>query len=251
MTKTLEGKNAVITGCARGIGRATLERFAALGANCWAHVRQRTDAADALFASLAEKYGVEIWPTAFDLSDDAAIQAGVKELLASKRPVDVLVNNAGALTPNALFQMTPISRMRELFDVNFFGPLLVTQLLSRSMTRRKSGSIVFVSSVAGIDGDPAQLEYSASKGALIPAVKKLARELGPFGVRVNAVAPGLTATEMGDAMSGETARETVEATILRRRAEPDEIARAIAFLASDDASFITGEILRVDGGRRI
>lgn len=249
MTKRLAGKNAVITGCAGGIGRATLERFAAEGANCWAHVRRRNDEQDADFQSLCERFGVEIWPVAFDLTSEQAVTDGCRQIAAMKKPVDILVNNAGAVGESALFQMTPMARIRELFEVNFFGPLLVTQILSRLMTRRKSGSIVFISSIAGIDGDPAQLEYSAAKGALLPVVKKLARELGPFKIRVNAIAPGLVETAMGDKMSGELARKTVEATIFARRGTPDEIARAVCFLASDDSSFITGEILRVDGGR--
>lgn len=246
----LKEKNVVVTGCNRGIGRAVLERFAAHGANLWALVRTRSAAFEAEIGTLAERCGVEIRPIEFDLSDASSIQSAVKEILSAKRPVDVLVNNAGAVSENALFQMTPISRIRELFEVNFFGPMLLTQLISRVMTRRKSGSIIFLSSVAVFEGDFAQAEYIASKAAVSGAVKRLARELGPSGIRVNAVAPGLVRTEMGDGMASAMADEMIRSTSFGRRAEPEEIAETIAFLASDLSSYITGQTLRVDGGMR-
>ena len=199
--------------------------------------------------SLSEQYGVEIWPVYFNLADHDAVKAGVKEMFSRKRPIDILVNNAGIVLESRLFQMTPMDQMRQVMEINFFSQMLLTQLISRSMARQKSGSIVFLSSIAGLDGDPAQLEYVASKAAVAGAVKKLAHEFAGLGIRVNGVAPGLIDTDMGGTMSEEMTRSTVEAAVMRRLGRPEEIANVILFLASELASFMTGQILRVDGGR--
>ncbi|MGI5830975.1 MAG: SDR family NAD(P)-dependent oxidoreductase [Thermoguttaceae bacterium] len=247
--KLLENKNALITGCRRGIGRATLERFAAQGANVWAHVRAVTREFEVTASELAKKCGVQIRPIGFDLADHEAIKSGVKEIHSHKIPIDILVNNAGIVPESRLFLMTPIEQIRRVTEINYLSQILLTQLVSRSMVRQKRGSIIFLSSIAGLDGDPAQTEYSASKGAINAAVKKLAREFAPFGVRVNAVAPGLIDTDMGGAMSEELREQTVGSTLLKRPGKPEEVADAILFLASGMSSFMTGQILRVDGGR--
>ena len=244
----LKGKCAVVTGCSRGIGRAILELFAEHGANVWACTRQPSDAFVTSTQELAGRFGVEITPVYFDLADDAQIKTGVQAIIAARRPIDVLVNCAGVVSENRLFQMTPIADMRTVFQVNFFAQMLITQYISRAMTRQKSGSIIHIGSVAGLDGDPAQLEYVASKAALVGAMKKLALELGMHGIRVNAVAPGLTQTDMAEGMTEEVARRTIERTILKRVAQPSEIAAATLFLASGLSSYITGQVLRVDGG---
>ncbi|MDO4551449.1 MAG: SDR family oxidoreductase [Planctomycetia bacterium] len=248
--KLLEGKNAIITGCNRGIGAALVETFASDGAAViWACARKRSDEYEEKLEELSQKTGCEIYPCYFDLMNHDEIKSGLKGIFSQKKTVDILVNNAGIISPNALFQMTSVDTMRRVFEVNFFSQMLITQLVSRVMSRQKSGSVVFFSSIAGLDGDPAQLEYSASKAAIIGAVKKLSRELGAQGIRVNAVAPGLTETHMVHEMQEELRKNEVEKTILKRLAAPREIAEATAFLASDRASFITGQILRVDGGR--
>ena len=205
----LKGKSAVVTGCNRGIGKAILELFAEHGANVWACAREPSDAFAASTQLLANRFDVEISPVYFDLADEAQIKTGVQAILAARRPIDVLVNCAGVVSQNRLFQMTPVADMRAVFDVNFFAQMLVTQYISRSMTRQKSGSIIYISSIAGLDGDPAQLEYAASKAALVGATKKLALELGPQGIRVNALAPGLTQTDMAAGMTDELTRRTI------------------------------------------
>ena len=244
----LQGKTAVVTGATRGIGMAIVAAFAEHGAAVWACARQPSDAFTAATQELATRFGVEITPVYFDLADDGQIKTGVQSILGARRPIDVLVNCAGIVSENRLFQMTPIAEIRRVFQVNFFGHMQVTQTISRVMTRQGSGSIVNVSSIAGIDGDPAQLEYVASKAALIGATKKLALELGPQGVRVNAIAPGLTQTDMLAGMADDVMRRTVERTILKRLAKPADIAGAAVFLASALSSHVTGQVLRIDGG---
>ena len=243
----LEGKNAIITGSRRGIGRATVEVFAQNGANVWACARKQDDAFEADMAALAERYGVWIKPIYFDVTDDATVCAGVKSILAGKLPLNILVNNAGMYHADFL-QMTSIDTLRKVFDVNYFAPLRLIQLLTRPMMRQNGGVIVNLSSVAGIIGRAGCCAYGGSKAALAFATKSLAQELAPYGIRVNAVAPGLSNTDMGAQMKDVPRQEMLAGCALRRLAEPLEIAKAIAFLASEDASFITGQILRVDGG---
>jgi 3-oxoacyl-[acyl-carrier protein] reductase len=197
---------------------------------------------------LADLHGVKVHPVFFDLSDTESMKAEVKKILGGGVRVDVLVNNAG-VAHGGLFQMTPISKVREVFDVNFFAQLEMMQLLVRHMIRNQSGSIINVSSIAGIDLHAGNIAYGVSKTALIAATKTIAAEVGAHGVRVNAVAPGLTKTDMFDEMEVKARTQMMDQSSMKRLAEIFEIAKAIAFLASDSASFINGHVLRVDGGK--
>lgn len=246
----LAGRTALITGSASGIGKAVVQLFAGEGANVYAHARVRTEAFEEFVSEVAGATGRKIVPIYFDLLDSAAVDGGVKEILKKDKNVDILVNNAGSAGENRLFQMTKMEDMKKLFQINFFAPMAITQLVSRVMGRKRHGSIVNVTSVAALDGDPAQLEYSASKAALACATKKLAIELGAQGIRVNAVAPGMADTKMLNQMQDEVEKDYLRRSILGRRGTPEEIANLIAFLASENASYITGQIWRVDGGCR-
>ena len=244
----LVGKNAIITGCARGIGMSMLEAFAANGANVWACCRAKTAEFEQFGGELARSHGVKITPIYFDLADSARMKEAIKSIMDDKTPVDALVNNAG-ITYNALFQMTSMEKMREVFEVNFFAQMAFSQYIVKLMVRQKSGSIINVSSSAALDANPGRGAYGASKAAVICMTRAMAHELAESNVRVNAIAPGVTGTGMVAAsMSEAVIKDTLRRTRLKRMGQPSEIANAAVFLASDHASYITGQVLRVDGG---
>lgn len=247
----LEGKTAVVTGSRSGIGNAIVRALAKEGAMIYAHARTFDEKFEQDIQGIEKETGGIVKTVYFDLSNPKEIKDELKNLISVNKNIDILVNNAAILGENRLFQMTTIAQMKDVFEVNFFAAMQVTQMISRIMCRNKSGSIVNIASVAGLDGDPAQLEYSCSKAALICATKKLAIELGRSGIRVNAVAPGLTDTSMLCEMRKEIEERVKSSSILQRRANPEEIANAVVFLVSDRASFITGQTLRVDGGKQI
>ncbi len=243
----LKGKNAVITGCNRGIGKAILTIFAENGSNIWACARKPSDEFEAYIKELSVRCDIKIWPVYFDLKDGEQIKSAVKTIMSAKKPVDILVNNAG-ITYHALFQMSTIDNMREVFDINFFSQMIFTQFIVKLMLRNKSGSIINIASSAGIDGNAGRSIYGASKAAVICATKAMSAELGENGIRINAIAPGITQTEMLSNMTAEVIQNIVQQSHLKRAGEPDEIAKASLFLASDMSSYVTGQILRVDGG---
>ena len=246
--KAFNNKNVIITGSNRGIGFATLNKFAEQGANIWACIRKEDTVFEEKMLRLALEYGVWIKTVPFDLSDEGSVRAGIKKIIDDKQPIDVLVNNAG-IPYGGLFIMTPIAKLREVFEINFFMQILVMQLVAKKMIRQKEGVIINLASVGGIETNPGYLAYGSSKAAIIWATQSIAKELAPYHIRVNAVAPGLTNTEMGHFKSSEAISEVISRTGLKRMAQPEEIADAILFLASDSASYITGQILRADGGR--
>lgn len=243
----LEGKTAVVTGCNRGIGKAILENFVRNGADVFAVVRKESEEFTSLITDLSDKYGRKITPVYADFTNEDEVKAAAKSIISNKIPIDILVNNIGLGLPLRMAAMTPMNSMKEVFQINYFSPFLFTQTISRYMMRHKKGSIVFISSTAIYDAW-SNVEYVASKSAIVGEVKRLALELGPMGIRVNTVAPGLTDTDQADTMSEEDEKLAMDRCILKRRAKTEEVAEAVAFLASDKSSFITSQILRVDGG---
>jgi 3-oxoacyl-[acyl-carrier protein] reductase len=183
-----------------------------------------------------------------DLGVEASIKAAIKEIASlTGNKVDVLVNNAGTAS-GGLFQMLPSTELRRVFEINFFGQILLTQGLSRLMTRHRSGSIINIASTAVEIADPGTLAYGSSKSAFSRASQSMATELGVSGVRVNTISPGVTKTDMYDQMSPEARERLINTAALKRAAEPQDIANVALFLASDLSSFVTGQVLRVDGG---
>ncbi len=243
----LKNQTAIISGCNRGIGKATLEAFAKNGSNVFAIIRKENKEFQSYSQKLEETYNVTIELFYADFSAEEQVQNVAKEILRKKVPIDVLVNNIGISNPLTSLAMTRMSTIHEAFQINLFSSLLLTQLISKNMMRNKKGSIVFISSSAAYDGG-ANIEYSASKAAIVGATRRLALELGKFNIRVNAVAPGLTDTDMGNSMNEEDEKIALGMNVMKRKGKPEEIADVVVFLASDMSRFMTGQTVRVDGG---
>jgi len=244
----LQGKNAIITGARSGIGLATLQLFAQNGCNCWAVIHRDDNEFLNKIKQLEEAYGVWIKPIHMELDNSESIKEGVKEIVKEKHSIDILVNAAGIVSPNRLFSMTKMEDVRKVMEVNFFSAIELTQLVCRTMMRQRKGSIVNIASIAAWGEDTSQMEYAASKAALVIATKKLARELGSAGIRINAVAPGLTQTKMLDVLEADAEEQIKKGLGLHRFGTPEEIAEVCLFLASDKSSYVTGETIKVDGG---
>lgn len=247
MGDMIKDKWAVVTGCNRGIGRAILERFAENGANIITVTRKENSDFSEECNSLEKEYGIQIRQVYADFSKEEEVRAAAKRILDEKVPIDVLVNNIGISNPLVMFTMTSMEKMKEMFEVSFFSGILFTQLLCRRMMKAHHGNIIFITSSAAFEAG-FNLEYTAAKAAVVGAVRRLARELGHFGIRVNGVAPGLTSTDMGNALKENEEEIALSMSILGRKAEPEEIADVVLFLASDLSRFMTAQILRVDGG---
>lgn len=244
----LKNKSALITGANRGIGFSILKRIAANGANVIACARKQDDLFEKEISNISKKFNIKIKPIYFDLSNENEIEQGLKKIISLNWVIDIIVNNAG-INHVALFQMTPIKKMCEIFNINFFSQILLTQKLLNIMIKNKKGSIINISSNAAVECDAGRSGYSSSKAALIAWTKVLSKELGNFNIRVNAVSPGLTNTDM---MKKDLSRKVIEDAIkrvpLKRAADPDEIAKVVLFLASDLSSYVNGEVISVTGG---
>ncbi len=244
----LQNKTAVVTGCNRGIGKKILEVFSANGATIFACVRNITEEFKAYLSEIKKKFNNQIIPIQFDLNDENQIKEAANNVLSSNPSIDILVNNAATIH-TALFQMTSIKKLKEVFETDFFSQTIFTQYILKSMIKNKKGSIVYVSSTSALYGNGGRSAYAASKAAIITQAKALSRELGVHNIRVNSIAPGLTNTDMmKENHKKEIVNEVLSRTSLRRIADPKEIANVVLLLSSDLTSYITGQNIRVDGG---
>jgi 3-oxoacyl-[acyl-carrier protein] reductase len=233
----LEGKLALVTGASRGIGRAIATSLAAAGADVV--IGYRTGQAEA--AQLAAELGGRAVQADVSSAEDA------KRLVEEAGDVDVLVNNAGLTRDGVLARMSD-DDWRTVIETNLSSVFYTCRAVTRPMMRKRGGAIINISSVVGVHGNFGQANYAASKAGIIGFTKSLARELGSRNVRANVVAPGYVKSQLTEVLPEEATAAMIQATPLGRVAEPEEVAGAVRFLASDEASFITGEVLLVDGG---
>ena len=244
----LKNKLALVTGTNRGVGLSVLKKFSENGADVIACARRKNVKFEQLILNISKKYKNKITPVYFDLSQENEIEQGIKTINAISNKIEIIVNNAG-INQVSLFQMTSIEKIKEIFDINFFSQLKLTQKLMKIMIKNKKGSIINISSNAAEECDAGRVGYASSKAALIAFTKVLSKELGSFNIRVNAIAPGLTNTKMmGKDVSRKVIEEAIKRVALKRPAEPEEISDVVVFLGSDLSSYISGEVIFVTGG---
>ena len=239
-------KTAIVTGGSRGIGRAICLKLAKEGYDIAFSYRSKDDEANEV-KSLLEEAGANVFIKKFDVSDSEECSAFVKETNEKFGDIDVLVNNAGITKDNLMIRLGD-DDFSDVLDVNLKGSFYMAREVSKLMLRKRKGSIINMSSVVGIMGNAGQVNYSASKAGVIGMTKSLARELAKKNVRVNAVAPGMIETDMTDVLPEEAKKKIADAIPLKEMGKPEDIANAVAFLASDNSRYITGQVISVDGG---
>jgi len=241
-----EGKTAIVTGGSRGIGRACAARLAREGARVAAVYRSNREAADSLVAELADAPG-EIRPEQADVCDYKRAHELVDQLVEEWEKIDVLVNSAGIVQDGLLGMMTP-EQWQKVIDTNLGGTFNYCHAVTQPMMMARSGAIVNLSSTAAEFAARGQVNYAASKGGIDGLTRGLAKELAQRKIRVNGVAPGMIETDMSQVVRGVAGDQIKKVVPLKRIGQADEIAAVVAFLASDEASYLTGQVVRVDGG---
>ena len=242
----LDGKVALVTGASRGIGRAIALRLAEEGAKVAINYAGNVKAAEEVKAAIEEKGGKALLVQA-DVSDSAAAEAMVASVVEAFGTVDILVNNAG-ITRDALFARMKEEDFNAVINTNLKGVFHCTKAVTKLMMKQRSGRIVNMASVVGVTGNAGQANYSAAKAGVIGFTKSVARELAGRGITVNSVAPGFIETDMTAVLSDKVKEAMAEDIPLKRAGKPEDVANAVLFLASDNAAYITGQVLHVDGG---
>ncbi len=243
------GKRVFITGTNRGLGNVLVNKFASEGADIYAHARTETNEFKDEMASVSEKNGVHIVPVFFDMTDYPKMKEAMLSIMKSQETIDVLVNSAG-IAHGGFLQATPIQTIKNVFDVNFFSVIQLSQLVVKIMNVHKTeGAIINLASVAGQDLNPGNCAYGMSKASVAALTKLMSKEYTPLGIRVNAVAPGLLETDMAQQMEEKAKEKMIQSSLMKRLGKPEEVANVILFLASSEASFVSGQTIRVDGGQ--
>ena len=239
---------AIVTGANGGIGFSVVKALLSKNYIVFACTKSKTNNLDNLFKSNIDNFKQKLFVNKFDINDTSVCKQFIQDIYKKFRRIDILINSAG-LPHGGLFLLTKNSEMVDLFHTNFFSLLSFTQIVARIMARKKTGHIINISSSTAFRADSGTIAYGSAKAALNYATKVLSKELGPQGIRVNAVAPGVTKTLMLDDMDPNAIIDQVNASSLKKIAEPSEIASVIMFLCSDESSHITGQIIKVDGGQ--
>ena len=242
----LKQKKALVTGSSRGIGRAIVESFLKNGAEVWG-LCSKPSASKGDLERIAAENGVAFHEVCADVGNAELVTVAVKESLAAAGGFDVLVNNAGITRDTLSFRMNK-EDWDDVLRVNLTSVFLVTQIVSNDMIRRKSGSIINMSSIVGLHGQGGQVNYAASKGGLIAYSKSLAKEVGSRGVRVNCIAPGFIETDMTAVLKEDLKKTWIDTIPLKRAGVAEDVANAALFLASDLSTYVTAQVIGVDGG---
>lgn len=241
-----EGKTALVTGGSRGIGAAVVKQLAREGAHVYVNYRRGKRDADKLASELAEE-GLIVSLLPFDVADQQAVEDAMAQILSERGNIDLLVNNAG-ITRDAFVAMMPQDAWDQVLQTDLTAPFLTCRAAAKTMMRQQSGAIVNISSTTAVSGRPGQANYAAAKGGVIALTRTLALELAKYGIRANCVIPGFVETDMLKTLSPKHKKEYLGYIPNGRFGQPEEIANAVTFLLSDEASYIQGQTLTVDGG---
>lgn len=249
MNLSLSGKKMLITGASRGIGKAIAHLFAQQGAEIFLNGRDETALAQ-LKDELVATYSATVHLAIFDVADAESVKQGFRTLFAVTKSLDVLVNNAGILD-DALIGMVSQAQIQQTFSANTFSVLYCSQYAARMMQRNKQGSIINMASIIGRVGNAGQAVYGGSKAAVIGITQSLAKELAAHNIRVNAIAPGFIDTDMAHSLPDDKFQQRLDSIAMGRIGSPEEVAKVALFLASDLSSYVTGQVIGVDGGMLI
>lgn len=242
----LQGKSVLVTGASRGIGRAIALEFAKQGANVAVNYAGSEDKAQKVVEEILQ-LGVKGFKIQADVSNESDVKGMVKEVISQFGQLDILINNAGVNKDNLLMRMKE-SEFDQVINTNLKGAFLCTKAVTRQMMKQKAGRIINVASIVGVSGNPGQANYVAAKAGVIGLTKTTAKELASRNVLVNAVAPGFISTDMTDALTEEQRKEMLSMIPLSKLGRPEDVAKVVRFLASEDANYITGQTIHIDGG---